>query len=145
MGEYAAEAKYGRAPAGVARSGATSDEATRPLPGDDLVPVPNWQATRAVTIAAPPSQVWPWLVQAGDGCGGWYGDLPWWKDPAGHTGASASAVTLLPQYQHVAPGEILLDGPNCDRATGAWTVVEVREAAALVLFCRPTLSPDPPM
>ena len=28
--------------------------------------------TRAITIAAPPEQVWPWLVQLGYGRAGWY-------------------------------------------------------------------------
>ena len=51
--------RYGR------RSGATDEEVRRPLPGDDLVPEPMWQSTRAVTIAAPPAQVWPWIVQMG--------------------------------------------------------------------------------
>src|SRR5919107_922573 len=43
--------------------GATSEEVARPLPGDDMVPCPTFNATRAISIAAPPEQVWPWLVQ----------------------------------------------------------------------------------
>lgn len=43
------------------------------LPGDDLVPEARAVvATRAVTIDAPPSDVWPWLVQVGQGRGGFY-------------------------------------------------------------------------
>jgi len=42
------------------------------LPGDDLVPDARVVATRAVTIDAPPSDVWPWLVQLGQGRGGFY-------------------------------------------------------------------------
>ncbi len=30
------------------------------------------QTTRAVTIGAPPSEIWPWLVQIGYGRAGWY-------------------------------------------------------------------------
>lgn len=52
--------------------GATSDEQTRALPGDDLVPSPLSQTTRAVTIQATPEQIWPWLVQLGQGRGGLY-------------------------------------------------------------------------
>lgn len=52
--------------------GATSAEATRPFPGDDLVPDPRLITTRAVTIHAPVSQVWPWLIQLGQGRGGLY-------------------------------------------------------------------------
>lgn len=46
------------------RSGATPEDEHRPLPGDDLVPGPVWQATRALTIDAPAAQVWPWRTTA---------------------------------------------------------------------------------
>lgn len=52
--------------------GALPEEVSRRLPGDDLVPNPTFNATRAITIAAPPERIWPWLVQAGLTRGGWY-------------------------------------------------------------------------
>ncbi len=52
--------------------GATDAEAAEPLPGDGLVPVPRFASTRAITIAASPSAVWPWLAQLGAGRGGLY-------------------------------------------------------------------------
>lgn len=42
------------------------------IPGDDLVPHARFRPTRAITIAAPPTGVWPWLVQAGFGRAGFY-------------------------------------------------------------------------
>ena len=54
------------------RWGATDDEVNRSWPGDDLVPHPKWQWTHAVTIRAPAPQVWPWVVQIGQGRGGFY-------------------------------------------------------------------------
>ncbi len=42
--------------------GATPDEVSAPMLGDDLVPQPHFAATRAITIEAPPEAVWPWLV-----------------------------------------------------------------------------------
>jgi hypothetical protein len=54
------------------RWGATSAEAERRLPGDELVPRPKMKATRAITIQAPPAAVWPWLLQFGLKRGGWY-------------------------------------------------------------------------
>ena len=39
------------------RWGATRDEVSRPLPGDELVPDPTFDATRAITIAARPEQI----------------------------------------------------------------------------------------
>ena len=49
----------------LSRWGATKSEMTMPLPGDELVPSPAAQQTMAITIAAPPDKVWPWLVQMG--------------------------------------------------------------------------------
>jgi hypothetical protein len=54
------------------RWGTQAGEATEPLPGDDLVPRPRVQSTRAITIDAPPEQVWLWIVQMGIGRGGFY-------------------------------------------------------------------------
>jgi hypothetical protein len=45
--------------------GATNEEITRPLPGDDLIPDSKLDSTHAITIHAPADQVWPWLAQMG--------------------------------------------------------------------------------
>lgn len=55
--------KYGRPK--VVDWGATPEEKTARLPGDDLVPEAALQTTRVVTIDAPPADIWPWLVQMG--------------------------------------------------------------------------------
>jgi len=52
--------------------GATDAEWTRRLPGDEIVAAPLTQCTRAITVNAPPERVWPWLVQLGQGRGGFY-------------------------------------------------------------------------
>jgi hypothetical protein len=52
--------------------GATCEELHTPLPGDELVPGPGIQSTRAVTIEAPPEGVWPWLAQLGQDRAGFY-------------------------------------------------------------------------
>jgi len=43
-----------------------------PYPGAELVPGGKRSATMAVTIEAPPGQLWPWLAQMGWDRGGWY-------------------------------------------------------------------------
>ena len=45
--------------------GANCEEVHKPLPGDETVPGPAVQSTRAVTIDAPVDAVWPWLAQLG--------------------------------------------------------------------------------
>ena len=52
--------------------GATCEELRTPLPGDELVPDPAVQSTRAVTIDAPLDAVWPWLAQLGQDRAGFY-------------------------------------------------------------------------
>lgn len=81
------------------RWGATDAEVRHAMPGDDLVPRPSFAATRAITIGAPPEQVWPWIVQMGYRRAGFYTyDL---LDNAGFP----SARTILPQYQHPRVGD----------------------------------------
>lgn len=139
LAEYAAESVYGLLHPDWRRSGAPANEAREGLPGDDLVREPNWSATRALTVEATPERVWPWLVQMGYGRGGWYGDLPWWKDPAGHAGPASSAWELLPDTPPIAVGDVLLDGPNCDETKGGWRVAEVEAGHHLVLFSARTI------
>jgi hypothetical protein len=51
--------------------GATQDEITANMPGDDVLAAPIFNATRAVTIDAPPGAIWQWLVQIGFGRASW--------------------------------------------------------------------------
>src|SRR5919106_4318183 len=52
--------------------GATWDERARQFPGDELIEDATSVSTRALTIDAPPDEVWQWLVQIGQDRGGWY-------------------------------------------------------------------------
>jgi hypothetical protein len=54
------------------RWGATEEECDAALPGDDLIADPDLVATRAITVPAAAEQVWPWIVQLGQGRGGFY-------------------------------------------------------------------------
>jgi hypothetical protein len=69
------------------------------MPGDDAVKRKSFNATRAITINAPPESVWPWIVQIGHGRAGFYSyDL---FDNAG----KPSADRIIPEYQNVRPGD----------------------------------------
>ena len=54
------------------RWGATDEEIRSAMPGDDLVPIASFNATRAITIKASPERVWPWIVQMGYRRAGFY-------------------------------------------------------------------------
>jgi hypothetical protein len=47
------------------RWGATRHEGLKHLPGDDIIPQPAGESTRAITIDAPAREVWPWIAQPG--------------------------------------------------------------------------------
>jgi hypothetical protein len=81
------------------RWGATDAEVAAAMPGDELVPHPSFNATRAITIDAPPEAIWPWIVQIGFERAGFYSyDL---FDNA----ARPSADRILPDCQHPIVGD----------------------------------------
>ncbi len=84
------------------RWGATQAEVARILPGDDLVRRPKLSATHAITIAAPASRVWPWLVQIGQGRGGFY-SYDWLENLFGCDIHNASHIVSA--WQALKPGD----------------------------------------
>lgn len=54
------------------RWGSTAQERALRLQGDEIVSGPQWTYDHAISISAPRSTVWPWLVQLGQGRGGFY-------------------------------------------------------------------------
>ena len=54
------------------RWGATDDEVNETLPGDGIKWNAKVQATHAISIDAPVQEVWRWLVQIGQGRGGFF-------------------------------------------------------------------------
>ncbi len=106
--------------------GATADEASRPLPGDEQVRDPVFVTTRAVSIAAPAELVWGFLAQMGYQRGGLYSydgldqlfgilDRP-------------SADTILPEFQGLAAGDVIPLGSGPD-----WPVTVAEPGRTLVL------------
>ena len=93
---------------GYNRWGATEEEVRAALPGDELVPTPVLRSTRAVRIEAPPTAVWPWLVQIGQGRGGLYS----YDALENFVGCDLhSADAILAAHQRLAPGDLVRLGP----------------------------------
>jgi hypothetical protein len=87
------------------RWGATAAEIARSMPGDALSLQPTFLATRAITIAAPPESIWPWLVQMGYGRAGFYGyDI---LENLGSARGIHSATRIVPELQAIAVGDPL--------------------------------------
>ncbi len=122
--------------------GATSAEAAAPMPGDDLVPVSHFTPTRAVSIAAPPEAVWPWIAQVGFGRAGFYSyDL---LDNLGRPSADA----VLPEWQEVRVGDLIAPMKNPPTVDTSFRVHAVDEPRWIV-WSKPdstwvwTLTPQP--
>ncbi len=107
--------------------GATAGELGRKLSGDALVPHPKLECTRAITIAAPPNAVWPWLMQMGQGRGGLY-SFDGLENLAGCNIHSADRV--LPEHQRVQPGDLIRLGPS---GYPCFAVAAIEPGRALVL------------
>ena len=82
--------------------GATAEEASGEVAGDELMPAADIVATRVVEIGAPPSAIWPWLVQMGPGRGGAY-TYDWIERRLGIDIRNADRV--IPELQHLKVGD----------------------------------------
>ena len=90
--------------------GATAAEAAARLPGDELLDDADGVATRAITISAPRSAVWPWIAQMGPSPRGGAYTYDWIENLLGLNMHSADRV--LPKYQHPQVGEGFGYGAN---------------------------------
>lgn len=119
-------------------SGSTRAERARSLPGDDLVATPHFVTNHAITIGAPPSDIWPWLVQMGWQRAGWY--TARWVDVLLFPANNAAASRIHPEWQGLAIGDQVPDGPP---ETECYFVVrELEPGRHLVLYSRSHLPPD---
>ena len=109
------------------RWGATEGEVAARLPGDDLVAPPASQVTRAITVHAPPSEVWPWLVQLGADRGGFY-SYDWLENLFGL--GIHSADRIVPEWQERAVGDLVAADA---KGSAGWFVMDVQPERALVI------------
>jgi hypothetical protein len=90
--------------------GTTPEEAAARLPGDELLEDADGLATRAITIDAPPSAVWPWIAQMGPHPRGGAYTYDWIENLLGLNMHSVDRV--LPEYQNPQVGDGLGYGTN---------------------------------
>jgi hypothetical protein len=94
----------------------------RALSGDDLVPDVSTADTRSIEIQAPPSAVWPWLLQMGYGRAGWYS-----YDQIDMAGTSVRQI--VPEWQGLSSGDVVPTHPG-----GGFEVRTLEPERALVLY-----------
>lgn len=100
------------------------------MPGDEIVVHARYRSTRAVTIHAPSSQVWPWLVQMGQGRGGFY-SYDWLENLLWLDINSADAV--VPELQGLAEGDVIRLVPEGTEPPLRFTVAHMISPHVLVL------------
>jgi hypothetical protein len=107
------------------RWGATDAEFTEPRPGDEVVPHADLTATRAITIHAGVDDVWPWIVQLGQGRGGFYS----YDGLENLVGCQIhSALQINPDWQRLDVGDAVRLAPEL-----ALTVAAAKPPRTLVL------------
>jgi hypothetical protein len=117
------------------RWGATDEELIESLPGDDLKPDAENQVTHAITINAPAGVVWKWLIQIGQGRGGFY-SYAFLENMIGLHVRNAEQID--PILQNLSVGDFIRSAPTnwlggkYKDLTG-WFVVEIDPERALVL------------
>jgi hypothetical protein len=90
--------------------GATREESAERLPGDELLEDADGVSTRAVTVDAPASAVWPWLAQMGPSPRGGAYTYDWIENLLGLDMHSADRI--LPEFQNPEVGDTLGYGSN---------------------------------
>lgn len=106
------------------RWGATDEEVERPMPGDDQVPHPMLESTRAITIGASAAEIWPWLIQMGYRRAGWYS-----YDILDNEGNHVDRI--IPELQQLEVGDVMKTD-----AEGGFTVAAIEPNRSLVLVIR---------
>lgn len=101
-----------------------ADEDRRPLPGDRLLPKAKGRWTHGITIEAPTSAIWPWLVQLGCRRGGWY------SYDGLDNGGLASADRIRPELQQIEVGDLMAWTPH---SSDGFFVSGIEPDRALVL------------
>lgn len=122
--------------------GTTKGECRMRLPGDELVRAPVERTTEGVWIQRSAAQVWPWLVQMGQGRGGLYSFEV--VEDSLELSLHHNADRLLPEWQHLVPGDTVRLAPEgwLGLSKGVvLSVAEVIEGRAVVLHAAPPEMP----
>jgi len=108
--------------------GASETEVTKRLPGDEQVPDPTLESTRAITIQAPAADIWPWLVQMGQGRGGLYS----YERLENLVGCGmCNADRIIPEHQHLEAGDKIRLSQNS--STPYFVVKAIEPGRAIIL------------
>ncbi len=115
--------------------GATEDEVRATLPGDDILEDVALQTTRAITVQAPASAIWPWLLQMGPRPRAGIYTYDWLERLLGIDIENSDRT--MPEHQHL---EVNTFWPLTPGGTNGLTVRSVIDQHAIVLQWSPARS-----
>jgi hypothetical protein len=116
--------------------GVSDEEAAMPLPGDDIVSAPRYETNHAVTIYTQAAVVWPWLMQLGQGRGGFYS----YDRLENLLGLEIhSADRIIPELQRLQVGDAVRLAPEDNFNDLYYEVAGIEPRQALILA-----TPGPP-
>ncbi|MBI5231193.1 MAG: hypothetical protein HY876_03395 [Coriobacteriales bacterium] len=112
------------------RWGATDDEVSARLPGDDIFPAEREISTKAITIDAPPEVVYALVQQMGQHRAGWYG-WDWFYNATGSSDFVDGhySTRIVPELQGVKAGDTI----NINDMV-AYEVAEASPGSSFVLY-----------
>ncbi|HEU4893347.1 MAG TPA: hypothetical protein VFT47_17450 [Vicinamibacterales bacterium] len=113
------------------RRGARDDERNAGLPGDEIVPRPETGYTMAITIGAVASAIWPWLVQMGQGRGGFY-TYEWVENVLAANIHNADRIVAAWQHLEIGDRVRLTPDPYFGQPGQFMTVAAMQPDRALV-------------
>lgn len=122
--------------------GASEDVVKTKLAGESAAVTPQYQSRRAITINAPADVVWRWLMQIGQGRGGFY-SYDWLENLFGLDIHSADRI--VPEFQNLGLGDFVAAEPN---HVAGWRVTEIDPPRSLVLTVsieQPASTDAPPL
>jgi hypothetical protein len=112
------------------KRGSTEDELRRSWPSDDLVPHPKGEYMHAITINASAANIWPWLVQIGQGRGGFYS----YEILENLIGCKmCNANEIIPELQHLKVGDSIPMHPTMG---SPYKVASIEPSRTLILLLR---------
>lgn len=82
--------------------GATTEEIYTTLQGDNYIPTPEINTTKAIVVDAKPENIWPWIVQMGQDRGGHY-SYDWLENLFGFQ--TNSVQEIVPEMQFLQKGD----------------------------------------
>ena len=109
--------------------GATATEQSAVLPGDELIATAERQTTRAITIAAQPEAIFPWVTQLGAGRAGFYSHV--WIERA--IGCDITNGERIDAAWQAKVGDVVRLCPEGSGPPIAYVVKELTPPSAFVL------------